>query len=159
MATLSLTASHAFPAAADSSAYLLCLEADAEELTLVAATSERSLVAFDRRTLTRVCDIGPPASKGGVHTARINELCFAARTLYSASSDGTVRAWDPLSQRAAPTMQLAAGDGDEVWCVSAQNAGHLLAAGTESGVLVWDVRKPSAPLARYEVHTEAVTQV
>ena len=31
--------------------------------------------------------------------------------------------------------------------------------GTETGVVVWDVRKTQAPFARYEVHTESVSQV
>ena len=45
------------------------------------------------------------------------------------------------------------------WQRHALSEGQLLAAGTSSAVLVWDVRKPSSVLRRYEVHTEAVTQV
>ena len=50
-------------------------------------------------------------------------------------------------------------DGAEVWSVSAEVEGHHLATGTESVVVLWGGRRTSVPLARYEIHTEAVTSV
>ena len=94
---------------------------------------------------------------------RVNELVFAgapAPHLYSASSDGMVRAWDVRAATPSPsvTLQDASVAPEEIWSVSLGGA-NLLAAGTESAVVIWDLRKSATSLCRWEVHTEPVTQV
>ena len=145
----SMTLSHVHELPAAESAVLALA---ASERHVAIATSAHSVSLLDRTTLKPVAE-----SSWRAHSDRINELCFApSDTLVSASSDGTVKLWD-VSQ-GKPLAVLASGDAnDEVWSVSVQS--HLLAAGTESAVVVWDVRHTSTPLARYELHTEAVTQV
>ena len=136
------------------SGYALCSDEHAARIAV--ATSERALTILDRATLSVVRTLGAPA-----HADRINELSFvSANLLYSASSDGVLKGWDPSSSAAAPVSQIRSDDGAEIWSVSVEpHLGHLIAMGTESGVVLWDVRRASAPLARYDVHTEAVTQV
>ena len=89
--------------------------------------------------------------------------------LYSASSDGTVKLWDAKQAANKPQAEFrdatathgtSGGTSGEIWTAASEGGSNLLAAGTESAVAVWDVRKANAaPVARYEVHTEAVTQV
>lgn len=135
--------------------FALCVEGCADSALLALATSERVLGLRDRVTLTAVNQLA------NAHDARINELCFSGpHTLYSASSDGRVRLWDPSAACLAPVREIpAADDGSEVWSVSVEPEAHLVATGTETAVVLWDVRRLTTPLARYEVHTEAVTQV
>lgn len=138
---------------------ILALASDDDEKTLAAATNALALTLFDRSTLQPKRELSASA-----HEARINELSFAPQSsglLYSASSDGTVRAWDAASPatQAQTTLTTASATGgvDEAWTLSAHAS--LLAAGTESAVVVWDVRKTQTPLVQYAIHTEAVTQV
>ena len=37
--------------------------------------------------------------------------------------------------------------------------GHLIAAGAQNAVLIWDMRNTSRPMCRWEMHTEEVSQV
>ena len=138
------------------SACVLCLTSDQTERKVAAVTSERLLGLYDRTTLQDVCSFGSAAAP--THADRINELCFSpADILYSASSDGTVRAWDAGAANAGPSIELSTG-GNEVWSVDV-DGGWLLAAGTETAVMVWDVRRTATPVVQYEVHTESVTAV
>lgn len=133
--------------------YTLCT--DACDGALAIATSERGLHVLDWTTLKTIKALGTLA-----HTDRINELCFSSsHTLYSASSDGLIKVWDPSAARCAPVAEISNDDGTEVWSVSVAPSSHLLAAGTETAVVLWDLRRTARPYARYEVHTEAVTQV
>ena len=148
-------------AAEDDPSYVLSLASDSTERIAAVAGSEFDLKLYDRATLSPVGSVGAP-SQGGIkaHEGRINEVCFGASLplLYSASSDGTLRAWDCSSGSAtAPALTLR-DRRDEVFCVSA-STGHMLAAGTQSAVLIWDTRRISKPVCRFEVHTEEVTQV
>ena len=116
---------------------------------MAVSTSAHTIALLDPTTMK------PSASFAKAHDDRINELTFApAKTLVSGSSDGTVKIWD--AAQAGPLATLRCAD-DEVWSVSAE--GSYLAAGTNKAVVVWDVRQTRTPLARYEMHTEAVTQV
>jgi len=139
--------------------YVLAMACDTEERVTVVAGAEFDLKVYDRQTLS--C-MGPL----GRHAERINELAVApgaaveARSLvYSASSDGTTRAWDCRvdSPTKGQVACLQAGR-DEVWSIS-PGEGHLLAAGTQTSVLVWDLRHATKPVSQWEVHTDAVTQV
>ena len=135
---------------------VLCLAGDHSGRTVGAVTSERLLGLYDRATLAHIRSFGTTAA----HADRINELCFsAAGILYSASSDGTLRAWDAVAANAGPSLELSAGAGNEVWSVHVDKGGWLLAAGTETSVMVWDVRHTAKSLVQYEVHTESVTAV
>ena len=121
--------------------------------SLAVATSENTITLLDRTTLKQTATF-PKA-----HAARINEVSFApTKTLVSGSSDGTVRLWDVSQTAPLNTLSdTSFKDDDEVWSVSAE--GLYVAAGTNNAVVVWDVRQTARPLARYEMHTEAVTQV
>ena len=136
----------------------------AQSSPLAAATSDRAIHLLDSATLR------PIRTLAAAHTDRINELTFApASSLVSVSSDGTVKLWDAgaSSSGGGPVATLLAGrpgsgreadaGNDEVWSASAD--AFLLAAGTETAVVLWDVRKAARPITRYEVHTEAVTAV
>mmetsp|Transcript_31902 Transcript_31902/g.74347 ORF Transcript_31902/g.74347 Transcript_31902/m.74347 type:complete len:385 (-) Transcript_31902:247-1401(-) len=138
-----------------SSSYVLSLAADSSERVLGVAGSEFDVKLYDRQTLACV-------REAGRHSGRINELAFAnaassttSDVLYSAASDGTVCAWDPKAEGCAATLEIGQ---EEVWSVDV-SAGHLLAVGTQTAVLVWDLRRAQRPLSRFEVHTEDVTQV
>jgi len=125
------------------------------------AGSERELKLYDRATLQCTRTVAAPA-----HADRVNEISFApprsaaAGLLFSASSDGAVRAWDcggGGGGGAAPSLELRGGR-EEVWSVSVSD-GPLVAAGTQAALLLWDVRRADTPAARLEVHTEAVSAV
>jgi WD40 repeat protein len=146
-----------------SDAAVLCMAA-ADEKALAVASSKRQISILDFTTLKPIHELKE------AHTDRVNELCFSGpTTLYSASSDGSVCIWDVARRPTAPVgtvrcpskeVRMAGGSNgttEEAWSVSAD--GQLIAVGTETAVLVWDARKLASPLATYEVHTEAVTQV
>jgi len=129
--------------------YALCLDAYEDQVAL--ATSERVLQSRDCHTLALRWE-----ARAGAHESRINELCFpAARSLYSASSDGTVKVWDLAAS--VPVTRIDVGE--DIWSVHIEGSSPSLALGCESAVVVWDLRRTATPLARYEIHTEAVTQV
>ena len=147
---------HSFAGASSGDpSYVLGLASSGARLAV--AGSEFDLALYDRTTLQRVCELGAPAA----HAGRINEVGFcdasaeASSALYSASSDGTVRVWDCGARVAAATLRERA---EEVWSASA-GAEHALAVGTQSAVLLWDLRRAARPVRRWEVHTDAVTQV
>ena len=132
--------------------YALCMDSAADG-TLAVATSERTIVFYDLSSQKLVNSQGQHS-----HASRINELRFSSsHTLHSASSDGCVKIWDPSIPSKSPSITLSSDDGTEVWSVDVK--AQMLAAGTESGIVIWDVRHTATPLTRYEVHTEAVTQV
>jgi len=138
--------------------YIMSLACDASEVHAAVAGSEFDLKIYERESLRLVTTLAAPA-----HSGRINEIAYApagsvaAGTLFSASSDGSVRGWDTSAPPGAgPSVQLRGRD--EVWSISASD-GPLLAAGTDKAVVLWDLRKASAPVASLEVHTEAVTAV
>ena len=145
-------------AADDDPSYVLSLSGDATGRLAAVAGSEFDLKLYDRATLQPLGALGTPA-----HAGRINEICFggaaAPGLLYSASSDHSVRVWDCASSAGAAGPVATLHDRrEEVFCLSA-SAGHLLAAGTQSAVLIWDTRRAGKPLCRWEVHTDEVTQV
>ena len=144
-------------AADDNPSYVLSLSGDATGRLAAVAGSEFDLKLYDRATLQPLGALGTPA-----HAGRINEICFggaaAPGLLYSASSDHSVRVWDCASPSAAGPVATLHDRREEVFCLSA-SAGHLLAAGTQSAVLIWDTRRAGKPLCRWEVHTDEVTQV
>ena len=140
------------PLSGEEPSWVLNLACDVPGQRLAAATSRCEICLFDRPTMK-------PLTNLEVHGARVNEMTFApASVLYSASSDGLIRGWDckaTSSSKPSTTLRDAA---EEVWSLSL-GASHQLAAGTESAVVIWDLRKTAKPLCRWEVHTEAVTQV
>ena len=136
--------------------YVLSLATDASERVAAVAGSEFDVRLYDRETLRLLGTAGAPA-----HQGRINEVCFgpaAAPLLYTASSDGTIKAWDCAAGGAASPAATLRERREEVWCVSA-STGHLIAAGAQNAVLIWDMRNASKPVCRWEVHTEEVSQV
>ena len=145
---------------------ILCMtQGESSTNTIAAATSALSISFIDPTTLQDV-----RAALTGTHADRINELGFMGPdVLYSASSDGTVKLWDAKQAANKPQAEFrdatathgtSGGTSGEIWTAASEGGSNLLAAGTESAVAVWDVRKANAaPVARYEVHTEAVTQV
>lgn len=155
---LSRTAVNSFHGSAESNpSYIMALACDAADAQAAVAGSEFDLKLYERESLRCVTTLAAPA-----HTARINELTYApvgstvAGSLFSTSSDGTIRGWDSLSS-AGPSLELRSGR-EEVWSVAA-SAGPLLAAGTQSAVVLWDVRKADRPVASLELHTESVSAV
>jgi WD40 repeat protein len=149
-------ASVSVPPSTNEPSWVLSLTCDVPGQRLAAATSRRELCLYDRPTLQPVLTLE-------AHAARVNELCFApaGSVLYSAASDGLIRAWDCKAKPAdKPSCELRdpTAPEEEVWSLSL-GTGHTLAAGTEGAVVIWDLRKAARPLCRWEVHTEAVTQV
>ena len=86
----------------------------------------------------------------------------SAQLLFQGSEDLCVRAWDVRSSHgSAPSLQL----GGYVYfplCLALQAGEQLLATGCKGfngvgcGVVLWDVRKPSAPLAQLAGHSQDV---
>ena len=138
----------------DDPSYVLSLSGDVTGRLAAVAGSEFDLKLYDRATLQPLGALGAPA-----HAGRINEVCFGAAAapglLYSASSDHSVRVWDSNSGAASPAATLH-NRPEEVFCLSA-GAGHLLAAGTQSAVLIWDMHRAvcSAPLLLAQPHSAA----
>lgn len=134
--------------------YCLCLACDVPSQRLAAATSDLSIKLHDRQTMQFLSSLDTQG--------RVNELCYGslpAPVLCSASSDGLVRVWDARAINAKPSMTIQDPTvSEEIWSLDLGQT-HILATGTESAVVLWDARKPEAPLCRWEVHTEAVTQV
>lgn len=172
MMRLAASASLGGASSSSTAATVLCLAAQTDGSTisqptsnlLAAATSDRNIHLLDRSTLKVM------RMMEGAHGDRINELAFApGSSLVSCSSDGCVKLWDvSTSSGSAPISTLfsgkpGGGDGgsssgnDEIWSCAAD--AFALAIGTETAIVLWDVRKTSKPVARYEVHTEAVTAV
>lgn len=153
------TAVNSFSGSAENNpSYIMDLVCDASELHAAVAGSEFDLKLYERETLSCCAMLAAAA-----HSDRINELSYAptgsavAGTLFSASSDGHVRGWDAsVPPRAGCSLDF--GGRDEVWSVSASD-GPLVATGTQSAIVLWDVRKSGSPAARLEVHTEPVTAV
>ena len=138
--------------------YIMDLVCDASERHAAVAGSEFDLKLYDRQSLQCDTTLALPA-----HSDRINELTYApagssvAGRLFSASSDGTVRGWDAAAPpRTGCAMEFRGKD--EVWSISVSD-GPLIATGTQSAVVLWDVRKATTPAALLEVHTEPVTAV
>jgi WD40 repeat protein len=153
------TAVNSFNGSADNNpSYIMDLACDASELHAAVAGSEFDLKLYERETLRCSATLATEA-----HSDRINELSHAptgsavAGTFFSASSDGHVRGWDAtVPPRAGCSLDFRGKD--EVWSVSASD-GALVATGTQTAIVLWDVRKPGSPFARLEVHTEPVTAV
>ncbi|XP_054652641.1 WD repeat-containing protein 89 [Dunckerocampus dactyliophorus] len=104
------------------------------------------------------------------HSGPMCGLTFAHTSphlIYSASADGTVRAWDARRPGTAST-QLFRGDSSHSFCsFDLSCADMLLCAGTEqvnekdSFLVFWDARKPGASLLGVysESHSDDITQV
>ena len=166
--SLRSTAINSFSGSAEGNpSYVLDLASDPSQRLLAVAGSEFDISLYDRASLKRLGTLGAPTA----HSDRVNEVTFrpGSTTLYSASSDGTINGWDCRAVTAglggggssgvssAPSLSLKCGK-DEVWSVSA-GEGHLVAAGTQTAVVIWDVRSANKALCRWEVHTDAVSQV
>ncbi|XP_051942487.1 WD repeat-containing protein 89 [Hippocampus zosterae] len=128
---------------------------------LAASCSDLALRLRDRVTLR-------PVGEYRGHSGRMCGVTFARarpNLLYSASEDGTVRAWDV--RRPGAAAQLFRADPTHSFCsfdLSCDDS--LLCAGTsmndeESLLVFWDSRKPgAAPLGAYsESHSDDITQV
>lgn len=142
--------------------YVLAMHANDSQLAV--AGSEYDLSLKDRANLKSVVSFGNNAR---AHTDRINDVRFqppmpqAENLIFSASSDSTVCAWDPRAPiKPAFTCSTSAAQlgREEIWSTSASNGG-LLACGTQSAVLVWDIRYGKRTFCRWDVHTEAVSSV
>lgn len=154
--------------------YTLALARHPTEPQIAAAASDHTVAlrrldaaAAHRRQHLVADDALACANGGPAHRGRINDLAYGpphAPTLFSAGSDAAVRGWDARTRASSAaavltfTTQSAGLGREEVWSVSA-STGQLVAAGTQSAVLVWDVRSAARPLHRFEVHTEAVSAV
>ncbi|XP_061843459.2 WD repeat-containing protein 89 [Nerophis lumbriciformis] len=104
------------------------------------------------------------------HGGPLCALAFAHASphlLYSASADGTVRAWDARLP-GSKSAQLFRSDSSHSFCSFDLSCGNvLLCAGTEqvdkadSFLVFWDARKPGeSPLGVYsESHSDDITQV
>ena len=152
MSNMRLASSSSIPA----KAAVLCLAADEPaQRQLAAATSDKSIAIFDCTVLGGV-PLRTLGETSAAHGDRINELTFATGPLVSASSDGTVKLWDAARASAAPISTLTsakpgAGDeSDEVWSVSTD--AFMLAAGTESAVIIWDVRRCAIIFLEFLTH-------
>ena len=144
-------------------AYVLDIAVDPSEAVFAAAGSDFGIVLYDRNAMSRT---RTALGAGRAHADRINQLCWApahsdalpnAATLFSASSDGAVCAWDGRAAGASAAVATLRERREEVWAVSV-GAGPSVAAGTQTAVLIWDARAPARPVHRWEVHTEAVSQ-
>nr|XP_057946653.1 WD repeat-containing protein 89-like [Doryrhamphus excisus] len=104
------------------------------------------------------------------HSGPLCGLTFAHSSphlVYSASADGTVRAWD-ARRPGTDAAQLFRGDSSHSFCSFDLSCGDLLlCAGTEqvnkedSFLVFWDARKPGASLLGVysESHSDDITQV
>jgi len=145
---LTHTAVNSFKGSADNDpSYIMGLASPAAAAAAVAvAGSERELKLYDRATLQCTRTVAAPA-----HADRVNEVSFApprsaaAGLLFSASSDGAVRAWDcggGGGGGAAPSLELRGGR-EEVWSVSVSD-GPLVAAGTQAAPRLTEIA-PRSP--------------
>ncbi|XP_061633770.1 WD repeat-containing protein 89 isoform X2 [Phyllopteryx taeniolatus] len=146
----------------DDATYLLDVALHPVGAVLAVSCSNSALRLHDEATLRL---LGEYRGHGG----RVCGLTFAhARPdlLYSASADGTVRAWD-VRRPGTDAAQVFRGDPSHSFCSFDLSCGDaLLCAGTslddEDSLLVfWDSRKPGvAPLGIYsESHSDDITQV
>jgi|FLYN01.1.fsa_nt_gi WD40 repeat protein/serine/threonine protein kinase len=95
------------------------------------------------------------------HTDYVRSLAFHPErdVLASASEDGTIQRWDPLS--ALPIGEPLVGHLDGVWDVEYSPDGQSLISAGEDGALIrWDVRPEYEPLGlRLTGHTETIASV
>lgn len=95
------------------------------------------------------------------HQGRVTALCApdpvcgAPAQLYSACSDGTIRAWDPRSGTVC--QQFRAGAHGEALCVSA--SASLLVAGVGDSLALWDARSSRQVALWADTHAQDVTAV
>ncbi|KAM9786966.1 WD repeat-containing protein 89 [Syngnathus typhle] len=151
-----------FACVSDEPIYLLDMALHPAGAASAASCSDLALRLYDQATLQLVGEC-----RG--HISRVCGLTFAhARhdLLYSASEDGTVRAWD-VRRPGGTAAQVFRGDRTHSFCSFDLSCGDvLLCAGTslvdeDSLLMFWDSRKPNTvPLGVYsESHSDDITQV
>ncbi|CAI5468170.1 unnamed protein product [Closterium sp. Yama58-4] len=131
---------------------------------LAASTSAPAIKSFDVASGASLGDVAAP------HPGTVTDLGFAEaafggagpgkEVLLSSSSESAVYVWDARARSQAAVFP-AHGGARELWSCSGGggSTGHLLAAGGNSQILLWDMRS-SRLLGRLEdAHTEDVTQV
>ncbi|KJZ72271.1 hypothetical protein HIM_08312 [Hirsutella minnesotensis 3608] len=93
------------------------------------------------------------------HHDIVNSLAFFAdgQRLLSASSDGTIKMWDPTTSYCLATLQ---GSGGWVNSVAVSPGGQLLAGAQYDGIVkIWDAAKSHTCLVALEGHDDSVTSV
>ncbi|CAI5489152.1 unnamed protein product [Closterium sp. Naga37s-1] len=118
-------------------------------------------------------DVASGASLGDVaarHPGTVTDLGFAEaafggagpgkEVLLSSSSESAVYVWDARARSQAGVFPAHGGAG-ELWSCSGGggSTGHLLAAGANSQILLWDMRSTRLLGRLEDAHTEDVTQV
>ncbi|GJP53735.1 hypothetical protein CLOM_g13825 [Closterium sp. NIES-68] len=131
---------------------------------LAVSTSAPAIKSFDVASGASLGDVAPR------HPGTVTDLGFAEaafggagpgrEVLLSSSSESAVYAWDARARSQAGVFPAYGGAG-ELWSCSGGggSTGHLLAAGGNSQILLWDMRSCRLLGRLEDAHTEDVTQV
>ncbi|RYG63173.1 hypothetical protein EON64_16460 [archaeon] len=133
---------------------------------LTASSSSSQIFSGSRDYSVKAWDLGRKACTAEFSCPRniVTSLCYSPSSslLLQGSEDLCVRAWDVRSSHSStPSLQL----GGYVYfplCLALQAGGQVLATGCKGfnsvgcGVVFWDLRKTSAPLAQLAGHSQDV---
>jgi len=134
------------------SSYLLDVVHLPDHSKVATADSDRTIKLFDATTSQLDREIR-------AHTDTITQLHYSSahpHVFFSSSADKSVRAWDTRSGDSAFTLSQRG----QCQSVGIGVDGTALVAGSESDLMIWDLRKPTqAKMCFEDCHSDVVTRV
>ena len=125
------------------------------------STSDGKLYVFDS-------DSAQVVSTFQSHDSQVTGICISDRSQIIGSccegeknKGNEIKLWDMRTLQLIGTFYLSAFDNDSSTCncMAINNNGTIVAGGADSGVLLWDARKPEGLFRSIKMHPEEISSI